>query len=257
MARHTVRRTKHQAKVQRLQKKYMDEYDVTRTGTLNKDEVRKLATDLLKDSAFGISDDEVDMIMRCAGDDTRAELRYQDLPVALAVVEAVRDDNEQFHQLFLKHDKDGSGVLPADQLSSLLAEINEGGAPSRSDVDYILKQCEPRGKDAPIPETQLKSAIACWYCLCEPAHEKIKATFKAWDTGNTGYISFDELKAVMTRLNGSMTDADLTALFKSIDTHNTGNIEYDEFVEWVLGGGGDVSTSGGKQIQWSDAWMKE
>jgi Ca2+-binding EF-hand superfamily protein len=242
--------------VRKLSEEFMSKYDKSKTGTLNRAEVKKLADDLLKGTGFGVTDEEVDMIMRCAGDDTRAELDAKDLPMALAVVEAVRQDAENFHALFLKHDRDKSGVLPAGQLGTLLAEINEGGAPSASDLDYILKQCEPRGKDDPINESQLKSAIACWYCLCEPAHEKIKATFKAWDTHNTGFISFDELKAVMKRLNASMSDDDLTALFKSIDTHRSGRIEYDEFVEWVLGGTGDKPTTG-SQIAWSDKWMED
>merc|ERR1719240_1438618 len=139
--------------------------------------------------------------MMCGGDDTSPDISRQDLPTALAVMMAVREDSENFHKLFLKHDKDNTGVLPADQLSELLAEINEGQKPGTKDIDYILKQCEPRGKDAPIPESQLKCAVACWYCLSEPAHEKIKKMFQAWDTGNTGVISKEELAAVVNRIS--------------------------------------------------------
>lgn len=219
----------------------------------------------------GITDDDVDMIMRCGGDDTKAELYYKDLPMALAIMMAVREDSANFHELFLRHDTDKSGRLRADQLAALLSEVNDGQTPGPSDVNYILRQCEPRGKDDPILESQLKSAIACWYCLSTPAHEKIKAMFQAWDTEKTGVISKAELAAVMNQLSSEpVTKAEVDTLFNSIDTHHTGSIEYDEFVEWVLGGGAPVgaglpeeansgeaskSSKQGK-VSWSTGWLK-
>merc|ERR1719321_1673973 len=49
----------------------------------------------------GIRDEDVDMIMRCGGDNTSTELLAADLPLALSVMMAVREDSENFHQLFL------------------------------------------------------------------------------------------------------------------------------------------------------------
>merc|ERR1719261_2139209 len=161
--------------------------------------------------------------MRCGGDNTSTELLAADLPLALSVMMAVREDSENFHQLFLKHDTDKTGCLPADQLTALLAEVNDGAAPGPSDITYILKQCEPRGREDPIAESQLKAAIACWYCLSKPAHEKIKAMFQAWDTEGTGVISKAELAAVMRHLSPDpVKDSEVDALFKEIDTHKTG-----------------------------------
>lgn len=250
--------------------KYMKQYDKSKTGSLSRAEVKAMAKELCNKYTplvGGITDEDVEFIMRAGGENTKEELRAEDLPFALAVMMAVREDSANFHDLFLRHDMDKSGVLPADQLTSLLSEVNDGQAPAGSDVSYILNQCEPRGKDDPIPEAQLKCAIACWYCLKEPAHEKIKAMFQAWDTEKTGVISKAELAAVVKHLSsGEVTDAEIDTLFRSIDTHNTGSIEYDEFVEWVLGGGVPLGTgieephqaAPGKpaKIKWSTGWLK-
>jgi len=271
LARHTVRRSKHQAHARKMSEDYLKSYDVSKTGTLSRSEVKKLATDLCNKYTplvGGVTDSDVDMIMRCGGDNAKAEISAHDLPMALAVVMAGREDSANFHELFLKHDTDRTGLLPAHQLAALLSEVNDGQTPGPSDVTYILNQCEPRGRDDPIPESQLKSAIACWYCLSTPAHEKIKALFQAWDTGNTGVISKAELAAVMSHLSKEpVSEAEVEKLFNSIDTHHTGSIEYDEFLEWVLGGGvateddykqapTDDSAQNAEKVRWSTGWLK-
>jgi Ca2+-binding EF-hand superfamily protein len=243
----------------------LKKYDVSKTGTLSREEVRRMAEDFLIGEETqligGITDDDIDMIMRCSGDDTSTDIRAEDMPLAVAVMMAVRDDNANFHQLFQRHDKDNSGVLPADQLTNLLAEINDGIPPNAGDVAYILKQCEPRGREDPISEAQLKSAMACWYCLSMPMHEKIKEMFKAWDTHNTGVISLDELTAVMSQIGKeAVSDSEIQALFQSIDKNRNGTLEYEEFLEWVLGGGvkigAGVDTTSGETINWSTDWSR-
>lgn len=270
LARHTTRRTRHQAACQNQCAEFMAKYDVSRTGTLSRQEVKTLATDLCVKSSVslvgGITDNDVDMIMRCGGEDCTDQLSANDLPLALAVVLAVRDDSENFHQLFLRHDADNSGVLPEDQLTTLLTEINDGHPPGANDVSYILRQCEPRGRNDAIPESQLKCAIACWYCCSTPAHDKIKQMFKAWDTEGTGVISIAELEAVMGRLSAEAVKAeDVTNLFNSIDQNHDGSISYDEFVDWVIGGGVPLGaglqeepSQAGKpeKIKWSTGWLK-
>lgn len=265
LARHTQRRTRHQADVQKMGAEFVEQFDRSKTGNLSREEVTRMAKEMCNKYTplvGGITDADVDMIMRCGGDNTKDELTAKDLPMALAVMMAVREDSANFHALFLRHDTDNTGVLPADQLAALLSEVNDGQVPGPKDIDYILKQCEPRGQNDPIPESQLKSAIACWYCLSTPAHEKIKALFQAWDTEKTGVISKAELAAVMNHISTEpVTTDEVDRLFSTIDTHHTGSIEYDEFVEWVLGGGvslpeEEADVPGKPQkIRWSTGWI--
>jgi Ca2+-binding EF-hand superfamily protein len=266
LARHTMRRSKHQAQVRKLETEFMSTYDKSKTGRLSRAEVRAMAEDLCNKYTplvGGVSEADVDMIMRCGGKNTLDEITAEDLPLAVAVMAAVREDSANFHELFLRHDTDKTGVLPADQLAALLSEVNDGQIPGPKDVEYILSQCEPRGKQDPISESQLKCAIACWYCLSTPAHERIKSMFQAWDTEKTGVISKAELAAVITHLSKEpVADAEVDVLFKSIDTHHTGAIEYEEFVEWVLGGGvaigagmEDANLGKADKIKWSTGWL--
>merc|ERR1711924_202438 len=112
----------------------------------------------------GINDEELELIMCCGGSDARPRITAKELPDALSIIGALKADDEDLERLFAKYDKDKSGDLPADQLKPLLVEVSEGADVTDADVNYVLKQCEPRGVADPIRKTQLKAAVACWYC---------------------------------------------------------------------------------------------
>lgn len=162
--------------------KYMEQYDTSRTGKLSRDEVRQMAADLLNKytpAVGGLTEEDVTLIMCVGGLTCQEEIEAKDLPVALAVVATVREENKWVHDLFLKYDADKSGNLQASQLTALLKEINGGEAPDAASVKYIMTQLEPRGKDDPIAESQLKAAIACWHVQQEDDAKKATGTESA------------------------------------------------------------------------------
>merc|ERR1719420_1549275 len=112
--------------------------------------------------------------------------------MALALMSILKENNHHIVELFNEFDVDRSKSLSPDQLKALLTSVNEGVEVSDKDIEYVLKQCEPRGAADPIGMEQLKAALACWYLLAEePLDQKvqrIKDQFAAWDTGKTGFI---------------------------------------------------------------------
>jgi len=246
LAKNTYKRAERQATARKATDTFMKKYDKSKTGTLNREEVKALAQDLLTDYTplvGGLQDEEIDMIMRCGGETCHPEISAADLPMALAVMDCVRDCNKEYHEMFTKYDKDKTGKISAEQLTGLINELCDDLRPLKSDVDFILKQCEPRGKSDAIAEHQLKAALACWYCLRPPTSDRIKQMFKSWDTTGNGVITKEELKAVMKRMKADLDDAALDKLFNSIDKRQNGVIEYCEFVDWVMQGGVPVAAA--------------
>lgn len=224
-------------------KKKIAGYDVSKTGTLNREEVRKLAQDTLNEYTplvGGLTDEDIDMIMRCGGNNVRPELTFDEVPDALALMARIKKDNELIVALFKEFDVDDTKSLAADQLSNLLTKVNGGTKPEATDVDYILKQCEPRDKADPITLPQLKAALACWFCLNKEKSmaDKVKETFDAADTKGTGAIDKDELRALLKQLNPTFTDVELDQLvestFKDFDTNKSNALEFDQFVDWIM-----------------------
>lgn len=187
----------------------------------------------------GLTDEDIDLIMRCGGDNVKPELTLDEIPNALAVMGFLKEANKEVVELFQRFDVDKSGELPADQLKALLKEVNGGVDPLESDLYFILKQCEPRASADPIKLDQLKPALACWFILQEKTKsEKLKDTFDAADTKGNGVIEKDELKALLKSLKSTMTeaevDAGVEAAFSEFDTNKSGVLEYDQFVDWVM-----------------------
>jgi len=175
MAPLTVQRSNHRRGAQIIKRAIMKEYDKSKTGTLSRQEVTEMATAILGRVApnmGGLTFEEVELIMCLGGSTTKPEITAEDLPQALAIIASVKEENHNLERLFSKFDVDKTGELPANQLTALLTEVNAGVPPTVGDVTYVLTQCEPRGAADPIKKTELKAALACWYCLAEETDEQ-------------------------------------------------------------------------------------
>jgi len=220
----------------------LGQYDVSKTGTFSRDEVATMAKDLLTKytpDVGGLSEDDIDMIMRCGGDNVKPELTLAEVPHAIAIMAMIKDNYQFVAQLFDRFDVDKTGELPAEQLKAVLKDVNGGAAPAEADIIYILKQCEPRGSTEPIKRNQLKAALGCWYCLQEKSlADRVKDSFDTADTKGNGVIEKDELTALLKELNPSFADKELddmvAAIFAKFDTNKSYVLEYEQFVDWVL-----------------------
>lgn len=156
--------------------KFMTQFDATKTGTLNHDEVKAMATELLNvwtPGVGGVTDEEVDLIMRIGGTTAKPELTVDELPKALSAMIAIKHANKELTELFEKYDKDASGHLPVDQLSGLLTEINDHVPVREADVAYIISQVTV-DKATGITLVELKPAIASWSAPASAAHSNTR-----------------------------------------------------------------------------------
>eukprot|EP00615_Pteridomonas_danica_P009266 CAMPEP_0114360692 /NCGR_PEP_ID=MMETSP0101-20121206/24053_1 /TAXON_ID=38822 ORGANISM="Pteridomonas danica, Strain PT" /NCGR_SAMPLE_ID=MMETSP0101 /ASSEMBLY_ACC=CAM_ASM_000211 /LENGTH=198 /DNA_ID=CAMNT_0001505053 /DNA_START=116 /DNA_END=712 /DNA_ORIENTATION=- len=146
----------------------MKGFDKDGSNSLNHDEVMDMCTTLTNEVApnIGVSEEDIDMVMRVGGKTAKAEITHQDIPLALSAVLALKKENIFLHELFIKYDVDKSNSLPKDQLSNLLTEFNDGIRPTSDDIDYIIDQCDISGTHA-IEENEIKGAITAWYCLVD------------------------------------------------------------------------------------------
>ena len=139
-------------------------FDKSKTGKLNREEVRALCESIMNEVTpllGGVTEDDIDQVMRIGGNMATPEITIEEIPTALSTVLALKSNNFRIHDLFKKHDTDNSGMLHTDQLKTLIAEINEGEMPTQEDIDYILKQCDTSG-EGHITESQVKAAISAW-----------------------------------------------------------------------------------------------
>ncbi|KAI8549402.1 hypothetical protein RHMOL_Rhmol06G0022000 [Rhododendron molle] len=66
--------------------------------------------------------------------------------------------------------------------------------------------------------------------LSEEEIKGLKQTFKNMDTDGSGSITYEELKAGLTKLGSKLTESEITALMDAADVDKSGTIDYLEFV---------------------------
>eukprot|EP01084_Bolivina_argentea_P226759 382995_1 len=62
----------------------------------------------------------------------------------------------------------------------------------------------------------------------------VRATFRQVDTDQSGYIDKNELKTVLQKLSGEVTEEEVDNCYKQLDENNDGQIDFDEFSRWYL-----------------------
>ncbi|XP_071710347.1 calcium-dependent protein kinase 26-like [Rutidosis leptorrhynchoides] len=70
--------------------------------------------------------------------------------------------------------------------------------------------------------------------LSEEELAGLKQMFKIIDTDNSGYITFEELKAGLKKFGSNLKECEIYNLMQSADIDNNGTIDYEEFVAATL-----------------------
>ncbi|XP_071698679.1 calcium-dependent protein kinase 26-like [Rutidosis leptorrhynchoides] len=70
--------------------------------------------------------------------------------------------------------------------------------------------------------------------LSEEELAGLKQMFKIIDTDNSGYITFEDLKAGLNRFGSNLKESEIYDLMRSADIDNSGTIDYEEFVVATL-----------------------
>lgn len=70
--------------------------------------------------------------------------------------------------------------------------------------------------------------------LSEEEIAGLKEMFKMIDTDNSGYITFEELKAGLKRFGANLNESEIHNLMKAADVDNNGTIEHGEFIAATL-----------------------
>lgn len=59
------------------------------------------------------------------------------------------------------------------------------------------------------------------------------ALFRVWDTDESGKISKNELRGVITTICPKMADNDLEMMFQAMDSDNDGKVDFREFIKFI------------------------
>eukprot|EP00929_Paragymnodinium_shiwhaense_P049583 TRINITY_DN25002_c0_g1_i1.p1 TRINITY_DN25002_c0_g1~~TRINITY_DN25002_c0_g1_i1.p1 ORF type:complete len:447 (-),score=105.01 TRINITY_DN25002_c0_g1_i1:341-1681(-) len=93
---------------------------------------------------------------------------------------------------------------------------------------YLVSRLVVGGTRVPNLDSYLKESTPCL--------QRIKDSFRRWDSAASGLITKEELVNVMTTVWPDATEKDLQKLMAFADKSADGKIRYAEFIDWLWGG---------------------
>ena len=145
--------------------------------------------------------------------------------------EISEERQKDYRQTFDMFDNNKSGKIDKKELGNVMRQL--GKNPSETDLETLVKEVDADG-DGEIDFNEFLTMMA----ESENSEiDEIKTAFAIFDKDGNGYISKDELKAVMVSLGERVTDADIDIMMKGADQNGDGKVSFDEFTVMMRGGG--------------------
>merc|ERR1711997_1150479 len=130
----------------------------------------------------------------------------------------------ELREAFKLFDADGDGMISAEELVTLISKV--GGQMADADAKALIHAADKDGNQG----IDFSEFAKFWEALHGDDEGKIRAEFGKLDTDNSGYITRDEMVAV---IDGSFQGDKMEEAKKAIDkldVDKDGRVSYPEFI---------------------------
>lgn len=198
-------------------------YDVSRTGGLTYDELKKFLGELgeggvgLAEKIREPTDGEIKWILQTVFE---GEWREGDQQVTGNQIHTAAMHYLSYmrhyvvlERVFDKYDTNKSGFLSKEQLASVLMDLDEGTQPPEGVVDEVLSRAST-AKEGELSKPGFLQAISLWYGDLGMALKRIeaqqkkqeladyvKATWQRYDVSKSGGLTYEELRNFLKHLH--------------------------------------------------------
>ncbi|MBD3254165.1 MAG: hypothetical protein GF383_03690 [Candidatus Lokiarchaeota archaeon] len=137
------------------------------------------------------------------------------------------DELHKMRRLFSMCDKDGSGAITLNELSSVLKEL--GYNYSNEKLKQMVQDVD-KNFDDQITFHEFMQLYKKQILFTEK-EEKIRAAFEIIDSDKSGFVTFEELQKVMHEVGGNLSNEELYAMIEEADVNKDAKISFEEFIQ--------------------------
>ncbi|KAF5401359.1 hypothetical protein PHET_05066 [Paragonimus heterotremus] len=137
-----------------------------------------------------------------------------------------KEELEKLRRAFSVYDKNGDGEIDTFELTSVLRML--GKNPSPAEVAEIMKRVDKdRSGTINFPEFLAMMLQKKKYCQLDA---DLRTSFQYYDKNKDGYICIEELRSVLGKHPGPLSQVDINMLIQEVDRDGDGRLNYEEFL---------------------------
>lgn len=123
-------------------------------------------------------------------------------------------------------DKDGDGFISSRDLLDVMKSL--GGNPTESEVQEMIHEVDEEGKGA-INFNEFLKVMAQKLQVDNDEEEDIIEAFKVFDLDRNGFVTVEEMKAVLSSFGLSLPRNEIEDMFVTVDEDKDGQLNFEEF----------------------------
>ena len=124
-------------------------------------------------------------------------------------------------------DKDTDGLINAGELNEIFKRLDQRY--NQIEIEEMINEIDIDGNKA----IDFKEFLSLMTKKIKDydIEDELLETFKVFDKDGNGYITLDELKNIISKLDDNISDLEVNEMLKEADDDNDGKISFEEFVK--------------------------
>ncbi|XP_070578313.1 calmodulin-like isoform X2 [Ptychodera flava] len=139
------------------------------------------------------------------------------------------DQIAELKEAFSLFDIDGDGTINNKELVIVLRSLGQN--PTEKEVEDMIQEVDIDGSGT-IEFPEFLMMMATKFNAVD-GEDELRDAFRVFDTDDTGYITVDELRHLMTTMGEKLSADEMDEMVKDANADEDGKVNYQEFVKLI------------------------
>ncbi|XP_002138728.1 neo-calmodulin-like [Drosophila pseudoobscura] len=133
---------------------------------------------------------------------------------------------KEIREAFAVYDRDNTGAITCRELGVVMRSL--GQTPTEAELYDMIEEIDA-DNNGTIEFVEFLQMMSKNYQVLNK-DESVRAAFEVFDRDADGFISAQEMKAVILSLGEKVNDQEFDEMFREVDLDNDGQLSFDEFL---------------------------